>query len=88
MDAYIQDYIFPNLEKEMKKSTMTYQNIADAIGMHIVTLNNKRIGYIRWRKEDKENLKAILNYEGSIEELFYSEYNTRKPKPKNKRLKE
>lgn len=79
-----QDYIFKNLEDEIKRSGLKLKFIANYLGMHVITLNNKRIGYIRFKYEEKEKIKNLLRYEGTIEELFKSDYDTSKPKPKNK----
>ena len=85
MKKIVQDYVFENLEKEMTESGLKYNYIAKFLGMHVVTLNNKRIGYIRFRDDEKRKLKELLRYEGSIDELFYSDFDTSIPKPKNTR---
>jgi hypothetical protein len=86
MKKIIQDYVFDVLEEEMINSGLKYNYIAKYLGMHVVTLNNKRIGYIRFKEDEKEKLKELLRYKGTIEELFVSNYDTSKPKKKNKRL--
>lgn len=85
MKKYIQDYVFENLEQAMIESGLKYNYIAKYLGMHVVTLNNKRIGYIRFKDDEKLMLKKLLRYEGSLDELFYSDFDTTHPKPKNKR---
>ena len=85
MKKYVQDYVFENLEEAMIESGLKYNYIAKYLGMHVVTLNNKRIGYIRFKDSEKLMLKDLLRYKGTVEELFESDYDTSHPKPKNKR---
>lgn len=83
-----QDYLYPNLEDAIKKSGLKLYKIAEKLGIHVVSLNNKRIGYILWRDDEKELMKELLEYKGSTAELFYSEYNTSTRKYKNRKLPE
>lgn len=83
-----QDYIYPNLEKAIKASGLKLYAIASKMGMHVVSLNNKRIGWILWRDSEKQQMKQVLGYKGSINDLFYTEWNMSTRKHKNHILEE
>lgn len=85
MKKIVQDYVFENLEAAIAESGLKLNYIAKHLDMHVVTLNNKRIGYIRFKDYEKRKLMELLRYEGTIDELFYSDFDTSVPKPKNKR---
>lgn len=62
--------MFYILEKELKKKKMTREELSKKLNLSISTVSTKLNGGTQFTIEECKNIKAILDYTGSLDELF------------------
>lgn len=65
--------MFYILEKELKKRKMTREELSKKLDISISTVSTKLNGGTQFTIEECKAIKSILNYQGSLDELFKTE---------------
>lgn len=62
--------MFYILEKELKKKNITREKLSCELGLSISTVSTKLTGKSQFCLDEIKKIKSLLNYEGTIDELF------------------
>lgn len=62
--------IYPELNKQILLKRITFEQMSELMELSIPALVRKRNGTSYWRIEECKKLKEILEYEGTLDELF------------------
>ncbi|WP_115716731.1 helix-turn-helix domain-containing protein [Amedibacterium intestinale] len=61
------------LERELKKNSITREQLAEKLGISISTISCKLNDKSEFSIKECRKIKEILNFQGSIDELFKTE---------------
>ena len=61
---------YPNLRAEMARLGISAEKLAKALGIHVTTLHSKLRGEYEFSLSMAKQIKKILCYDGTVEELF------------------
>jgi len=65
--------MFYILEKELKEKNITREKLANELGMSISTISVKLNGKTQFNLDEIRSIKKLLNFNGSIDDLFKSD---------------
>ena len=62
---------YPNLRAEFARKGIRQVDIAKALGLKSAAVSRKMHGFNDWKLEECRKLAKLLEYEGTIDVLFY-----------------
>ena len=68
----MKQYFYPELNRAIFDSEYTLEELADILGIHITTIMRKKGGKNPWTVEEAIKLHEVLDYKGTIQDLFKS----------------